>query len=46
MTPKRIVEIIKMVPKECSPRLGGSCSLYFRELVVSLREEFIKKEYR
>lgn len=38
MTPKRIVEIVKTIPKECSPRLGGSCSLYFRGLVDSYRD--------
>lgn len=38
MTPRKIAEIVKMIPKECSPRLGGSCSLYFRGLVDSYRD--------
>lgn len=38
MTPKRISEIINMIPSECDPRLGGSCSLYFRGKVDSYND--------
>lgn len=38
MTPKRISEIINMIPSECNPRLGGSCSLYFRGKVDSYND--------
>lgn len=38
MNPKRIKEIIEMIPKECQPRLGGSCNLYFRGKKDSYRD--------
>lgn len=38
MTPKRIKEIINMIPKECNPRLGGSYNLYLRGLKDSYRD--------
>lgn len=38
MTPRRIAEIVNMIPRECSPRLGGSCNLYYRGLTDSYRD--------
>lgn len=38
MNPKEIKEIINSIPKECNPRLGGSCNLYFRGMVNSYRD--------
>lgn len=38
ISPKRIKEIISMLPKETHPRLGGSANLYFRGLVDSYRD--------
>ena len=37
MNPREIKEIIKSIPKECNPRLGGFCNLYFRGIVDSYR---------
>lgn len=38
MTPRRIAEIVNMIPREFSPRLGGSCNLYYRGLTDSYRD--------
>ena len=38
MSPKRIKEIIEMIPKECNLRLGGSYGLYFRNIADSYRD--------
>lgn len=37
MNPREIKGIIRSIPKECNPRLGGFCNLYFRGLVDSYR---------
>lgn len=38
MSPKRIKEIMDMLPKGCRPRLGGSANLYFRGKVDGYRD--------
>ncbi|MGM9530848.1 hypothetical protein [Intestinibacter sp.] len=38
MNPKKVKEIIQLLPKDCNPRLGGSYNLYLRGLVDSFRD--------
>ena len=38
MNPREIKEIINSIPKECNPRIGGSCNLFYRGLVDHYRD--------
>lgn len=38
ITPKKLKQIIAMLPKGCNPRIGGSYNLYLRGLVNSYRD--------